>query len=198
MNRRRFLQGTAAMAAAPSLAARAQERLYGDDLSYEQLKPAEVVREDWRSYVPASAPKRLPSPQKEYEFSVPQSLWRERLPADRYDVLFENVTEPKYSSDLVDVTQPGVFVCAACELPLFTTAMKFHSHTGWPSFYTYIPRTLGFQWDFAIILPRKEYHCARCGGHQGHVFDGWPTPTGLRYCNNGLAVQFLPADGSAA
>lgn len=184
------------MLAAPSFMAHARESLYGDDLSYEALKPADVVRDNWRAYVPSDIRKDLPAPQKEYEFSVPQSVWRERLPEARYDILFRNGTEPKYSSDLIDVAEPGVFVCAACELPLFTTAMKFHSQTGWPSFYTDIPHTLGFQWDFVLVVPRKEYHCARCGGHQGHVFDGWPTPTGLRYCNNGLAVRFLPADGS--
>lgn len=198
MDRRKFLQGAAAMLAVPSVMARARAGLYGDDLSYEALKPVEVVRNHWRDYVPAGMLEQLPSSQKEYDFSVPKGAWRERLPADRYDVLFENATEPKYSSPLVDVSEPGVFVCAACELPLFTTAMKFHSHTGWPSFYTYIPHTLGFQWDFVLVIPRKEYHCARCGGHQGHVFDGWDTPTGLRYCNNGLSVQFLPADGSSA
>lgn len=198
MKRRRFLQGTAAMLAAPAYMVQAQAELYGDDLSYKNLKPAKVVRKHWREYVPAGARERLPSPQKEYEFSVPRSAWHERLQPQRYNVLFESATEPKYSSDLLDVAEPGVFVCAACELPLFTTAMKFHSKTGWPSFYTYIPRTLKTQWDFLLVLPRKEYHCARCGGHQGHVFDGWPTPTGLRYCNNGVALKFLPADGSKA
>lgn len=194
MNRRNFLQGIGTVLLAPSVLVLARELFPESGRRYADLKPADAVREHWRQYVPAGA--KFPSP--DGELKVSKAEWRQRLPADRFTILFENGTEPRYSSKLLDVDEPGLFVCAACELPLFTTPMKFHSGTGWPSFYTYIPETLETEWDFSLIWPRREYHCARCGGHQGHVFDGWPTPTGLRYCNNGLALRFLPADRSQA
>ena len=89
----------------------------------------------------------------------------------------------------------GVFVCAGCDAPLFSSAMKFDSGTGWPSFFTSIPGALKTSRDFKLILPRTEYHCARCGGHHGHVFNDGPEPTGQRYCNNGVALRFLPKEG---
>ncbi len=122
--------------------------------------------------------------------------WKALLPADRYAVLFEEDTERPGSSPLNREKRPGTFICAACSLPLFNANQKFDSGTGWPSFFDYIPEHLAFKTDFKIIVPRKEYHCARCGGHQGHVFDDGPKPTGLRYCNNGLALEFVP-DGQA-
>jgi peptide-methionine (R)-S-oxide reductase len=84
-----------------------------------------------------------------------------------------------------------VYCCAGCTLPLFTTAMKYDSGTGWPSFFTTIPDVFGTKRDFKLILPRTEYHCVRCGGHHGHVFEDGPRPTGLRYCNNGVALRFI-------
>jgi peptide-methionine (R)-S-oxide reductase len=86
----------------------------------------------------------------------------------------------------------GTFICAACNFPLFTSDKKYESGTGWPSFFDVIPDAVGTKRDFKMFLPRTEYHCARCGGHQGHVFDDGPRPTGLRYCNNGLAIAFVP------
>jgi len=83
-------------------------------------------------------------------------------------------------------------VCAACHLPLFESSGKYDSGTGWPSFFVPIEDRLGFQRDFKMILPRTEYHCARCSGHQGHVFKDGPPPTGERYCNNGVALRFVP------
>jgi len=121
--------------------------------------------------------------------------WRKRLSPAAYDVLRREGTERSGTSPLDREKRPGVFVCAGCRLPLFTSAMKFDSGTGWPSFFTTIPGAVGTSRDFKLILPRTEYHCARCGGHQGHVFDDGPAPTGLRYCNNGVALAFIPKTG---
>ena len=122
--------------------------------------------------------------------------WRKLLPKDAYGVLFEEDTEYPNSSPLNKEKRKGLFVCAACALPLFDSSKKFESGTGWPSFFDAIPGRLETKTDYKIVFPRKEYHCARCGGHQGHVFDDGPAPTGLRYCNNGLALTFV-ADGAA-
>jgi peptide-methionine (R)-S-oxide reductase len=122
----------------------------------------------------------------------PKSEWRKLLPAERYAVLFEEGTERPFSSALNDEKRPGTFVCAACGLPLFRSTAKFDSGTGWPSFFEPIPGALETRRDFKLIWPRTEYHCARCGAHQGHVFDDGPAPTGQRYCNNGVAVDFVP------
>lgn len=119
--------------------------------------------------------------------------WKGLLPADRYAVLFEEGTEPPFTSPLNQEKRKGVFVCAACFLPVFDSAHKYDSGTGWPSFWDAIPGAIGTKKDFKLIWPRTEYHCARCAGHHGHVFDDGPKPTGLRYCNNGLALQFVPA-----
>jgi peptide-methionine (R)-S-oxide reductase len=123
----------------------------------------------------------------------PRSGWKALLPADRYRVLFEEDTERPFSSALNDEKRSGTFVCAACFLPLFDSAHKFDSGTGWPSFWQALPRAVATKTDIALLVPRTEYHCSRCGGHQGHVFDDGPAPTHLRYCNNGLALQYVPA-----
>jgi peptide-methionine (R)-S-oxide reductase len=116
--------------------------------------------------------------------------WKRRLTPEQFRVLRREGTEPPYSSPLNAEKRRGTYKCVACDLPLFTSEMKFDSGTGWPSFFEMLPGALGFTTDYKLIFPRTEYHCARCGGHQGHVFDDGPRPTGKRYCNNGVCLKF--------
>ena len=118
--------------------------------------------------------------------------WRALLDEARYKVLFEEATERAFTSDLLKEKRQGTYICAACYLPLFDAATKFESGTGWPSFYQPMEGRVGTKRDFKLIVPRTEYHCIRCGGHQGHVFNDGPRPTGERWCNNGLALLFVP------
>jgi peptide-methionine (R)-S-oxide reductase len=123
------------------------------------------------------------------------AAWKKLLTPEQYDVLREEGTEHPFGSPLNDEHRSGMFVCVACDLPLFPSKYKFDSGTGWPSFYDVLPGHVETRTDFKLILPRTEYHCARCGGHQGHVFDDGPKPTGLRYCNNGVALRFIADKG---
>lgn len=118
--------------------------------------------------------------------------WRARLKPDQYDVLRHEGTERPFTSPLNDEKREGVFACAGCDLELFPSKFKFDSGTGWPSFYDALPGRVETSIDHKLFVPRTEYHCARCGGHHGHVFEDGPAPTGLRYCNNGVALRFIP------
>jgi len=123
-----------------------------------------------------------------------KSEWRELLDPEAFDVLFRDRTERPHSSELNDEHRPGTYICAACFLPLFSHDTKFESGTGWPSFFDHIPGHVDTKRDYKMIIPRTEYHCIRCKGHQGHVFNDGPQPTGQRWCNNGVALRFVPED----
>jgi len=120
--------------------------------------------------------------------------WQQRLSAEQYRVLRREGTERPWTSPLNGEKRKGVFVCAGCGSPLFNSDTKFDSGTGWPSFSAALDGALETKRDYRLLRQRIEYHCARCGGHQGHVFEDGPAPTGLRYCNNGVALRFLPEE----
>ena len=119
--------------------------------------------------------------------------WQQLLSPAAYAVLRREGTERPFSSPLNAEKRAGTFVCAGCALPLFSSKAKYDSGTGWPSFWQPLPNAIATKVDFKLIVPRTEYHCRRCGGHQGHVFDDGPRPTGKRYCNNGVALSFKPS-----
>ena len=133
-----------------------------------------------------------PDPKPTEKLTKSLDEWRKLLTPEQYAVLFEEATERPYSSELNEEKRAGTFLCAACGMPLFTSDAKFESGTGWPSYSQSIEGNVEIKRDFKLILPRSEYHCRRCGGHQGHVFNDGPKPTGQRWCNNGLALHFIP------
>jgi len=161
MNRRRFIFTLSGLTAASAILSRVSAR----DGDQTMIDEEAVVRRD--------------------------EEWRRLLSEEQYQVLRKEGTERPWTSSLNEEKRSGNYVCAGCGQPLFTSSMKFDSGTGWPSFFEVIDGAIGTKRDFKLILPRTEYHCSRCGGHQGHVFKDGPQPTGLRYCNNGVALKFV-------
>lgn len=149
----------------------------------------EALRNNWRTLLAKDAKVAADAT----PVTMSAEAWKKLLASDSYVVLREQGTERPFSSRLNGEKRNGVYVCAGCSLPVFTSAMKFDSGTGWPSFFTTIPDAFGTSIDHKILYPRIEYHCAKCGGHHGHVFDDGPRPTFQRWCNNGVALRFIPA-----
>jgi peptide-methionine (R)-S-oxide reductase len=188
MKRRTLLKSLAVAPLTMALAqvGRAAERAGG-------TSSVEELQKNWKEHLAEGADVVLTTePLKRSD-----AEWKQTLTPQQYDVLRREGTERPFTSPLNDEKRSGVFVCAGCSLPLFTSAMKFDSGTGWPSFFTTIPGAFDTKRDFKLIWPRTEYHCVRCGGHHGHVFDDGPPPTGQRWCNNGVALRFVPKDDKA-
>lgn len=164
MKRRTFLQGISVIAVLPT---------------FSSSLPAQVIASN--SNQTAIEP-----------LNKPHTAWRKLVSPEAYRILFEEHTEEPGSSELNHEHREGIFICAACYLPLFESQHKYESGTGWPSFTQPIAGHMVTRRDFKLIFLRTEYHCARCGGHQGHVFKDGPPPRGERWCNNGLALKFVP------
>jgi peptide-methionine (R)-S-oxide reductase len=149
----------------------------------------EAMQQRWTEFLAGDFTPPDPGEKVQYK----EQEWQQRLSPMAFEVLREEGTERSFSSPLDDEKRDGVFLCAGCELPLFTSEMKYDSGTGWPSFFTHIPGAMETKTDFKLVWPRTEYHCIRCGGHQGHIFKDGPAPTNERWCNNGVALRFLPS-----
>ena len=187
MTRRGLLQGLLAAGIWSTLTGR------GSAAQPASMKGIEDLQKNWKLLLAQGA--KIPPPSEALKLSNEE--WRKRLDKKAYNVLREEGTERAGSSPLNKEKRPGVFACAGCDLPLFTSDMKYESGTGWPSFFTTIPGVFATKKDYGLFLPRTEYHCIRCGGHHGHVFEDGPPPTGQRWCNNGVALKFIPKTGKA-
>jgi peptide-methionine (R)-S-oxide reductase len=144
----------------------------------------------WLRAAPAQATEK-------FEIEKTDAEWRAQLTPEQYQILRQQGTEPPFTSPLLEEHRKGTFACAGCDLPLFSSETKFESGTGWPSFYQPLENAVGKHQDRMLGMVRTEIHCRRCGGHLGHVFDDGPKSTGLRYCMDGLALQFHPTAASA-
>ena len=142
----------------------------------------------WLRASPANAAEK-------FEIEKTDAEWRAQLTPQQYEILRKQGTERPGSSPLLKEHRKGIFACAGCDLPLFSSETKFESGTGWPSFYQPLPDAIGTTSDRSFFMTRTEVHCKRCEGHLGHVFDDGPKPTGLRYCMNGVALKFVPEAG---
>ena len=187
MDRRKLLKGLLAAPVAMTVARDGMASQSTDAISVEELQ------KNWKDLLAPDADVALTTEPLQHS----EEQWQKILTPEQFRVLRKESTERPSSSLLNAEKRPGVFICAGCKLPLFTSAMKYDSGTGWPSFFTTIPGSLATKTDFKLIWPRTEYHCVRCGGHQGHVFDDGPPPTGQRWCNNGVALGFIPKIGKA-
>jgi len=187
MDRRKWLQGVFAAAAGAAVTGKAIAAATG------ATPDVAALQKNWRMLLAEGA--RPPSGADKVKLSKDE--WRKRLDKMQFNVLREEGTERAGTSPLNAEKRAGIYACAGCDLPLFTSEMKYESGTGWPSFFTTIPGVFETKKDYGLHLPRTEYHCTRCGGHHGHVFDDGPKPTGLRYCNNGVALKFIPKSAKA-
>ena len=181
MKRRGFLQGLT-LAALGGAIHRTAAAPVGS------MKEIQAMQNNWRNLLAPGF--KAPAPTEALKLSNEE--WRKRLDRAQFNVLREEGTERAGTSPLNAEKRPGVFACAGCDLPLFTSEMKYESGTGWPSFFTTIPGVFATKKDYLLFAPRVEYHCVRCGGHHGHVFEDGPAPTGQRWCNNGVALKFIP------
>ncbi len=189
MTRRDWLQGMLAAGLWNALTGRAGAA----QPAVKDMKGVEELQRNWKILLAEGV--KVPSPGEPLKLANDE--WRKRLSPMAYGILREEGTERAGTSPLDREKRPGVFVCAGCDLPLFTSAMKYESGTGWPSFFTTIPGAFGTKVDNTLFTKRTEYHCIRCGGHHGHVFEDGPPPTGQRWCNNGVALRFIPKTGKA-
>ncbi len=155
-------------------------------------KEVERIQQRWHELLPQDVKAEVSNEPVERG----DTEWRKQLDPAAFEVLRHEGTERPFTSHLNDEHRDGVFVCAGCGQPLFTSEMKYDSGSGWPSFFTTIPGALETSTDYKLLMPRTEYHCSRCGGHHGHVFEDGPAPTGTRFCNNGVSLKFLPKDKS--
>lgn len=186
MNRRKFI--TSALATTASVGLGGVIFSAFGETSHKKTKTALAVAQQWRNFLPKGYSASLDLTPIE----LSKKEWQQRLSSAAFEVLREEDTERPGSSALNDQHADGIYACEGCDLPLFTSEMKYESGTGWPSFFTHIPGHLATKTDFKLIWPRTEYHCIRCKGHQGHLFDDGPRPTGERWCNNGVALKFIP------
>lgn len=189
MTRRGMLQGLLVAGLWNALTGRGQAA----PPQVKDMKGIQQMQNDWKTYLAEGF--KAPPPTEPLKLSKEE--WRKRLSREVYGVLREEGTERAGTSPLNNEHREGVFVCAGCSLPVFTSAMKYESGTGWPSFFTTIPGVFETKTDYLLFLPRTEYHCKRCGGHHGHIFEDGPQPTGQRWCNNGVALKFIPKTGKA-